>query len=85
MIKKQSSTLKLPVFDGQSGLVAGIDPLRNSPMLDAAGDVAETRYLLSEPANAEHLLRSIKQHRQGKTRVIRKLRRSVACGVGVST
>jgi len=54
-------------------LVPGIDPLSNSSMLDAIDDASETRYLLSEPANAAHLLRSIKQHQRSNTKVIRKL------------
>jgi hypothetical protein len=29
---------RLPVFDGRSGLAAGIDPSSNRAMLDAAGD-----------------------------------------------
>ena len=73
MSNKRSSTLKLPVFDGKGGLAAGIDPLSNSSMLDAMDDGKETRYLLSEPANAAHLLRSIKQQRLGKKKVIHKL------------
>ncbi len=73
MFKKLPSELDLLGFDGKSGMAAGIDPLSNSSMLDAMEDGSETRYLLSEPANATHLLRSIKQHRQGKTKVIRKL------------
>ena len=30
----------LPVFDGHRGLVAGIDPLSNKALLEAAGDDA---------------------------------------------
>ena len=74
MFKKLPSKLDLPVFDGKSGMAAGIDPLSNSSMLDAMDDGSETRYLLKEPANAAHLLRSIKQHRQGKKKVIRNMR-----------
>jgi len=74
MFKKLPSELDLPVFDGKSGIAAGIDPLSNSSMLDAMDDGSETRYLLIEPANAAHLLRSIKQHRQGKTKIVGKLR-----------
>ena len=73
MPNKRSSTLTLPVLDGKGGLVPGVDPLSNSSMLDAADDMSETHYLLSEPANAGHLLCSIKQHRQGKTKINRKL------------
>ena len=73
MSNKRSSTLKLPVLDGKGGLVPGVDPLSNSSMLDAADDVSETRYVLSEAANAAHLIRSITQHRKGKTKVISKL------------
>ena len=32
--------LRLPVFKGRGGLVAGIDPLSNKAMLDALGDDA---------------------------------------------
>lgn len=31
-------TLKIPVFKGRSGLVAGLNPLSNKAMLDAADD-----------------------------------------------
>lgn len=31
---------KIPVFKGRGGLVAGVDPLSNKSMLDAAGDDA---------------------------------------------
>ncbi len=33
---KRVTSLKLPVFDGRTGLVPGIDPSNNSSMLDAA-------------------------------------------------
>lgn len=35
--------------------------------LDYFNSLMETVYLLSSPANAEHLARSIEQYRQGKT------------------
>ena len=74
MPNKRSSTLKLPVLDGKDGLAHGVDPLINLSMLDAMDDGLETHYLLSEPANAAHLLRSIAQHRKGKKKVIRNAR-----------
>jgi hypothetical protein len=34
------SKLRLPVFKGRGGLLAGVDPLSNKAMLDALGDDA---------------------------------------------
>ena len=74
MLEMRMPTLTVPAFEGKSGLAAGIDPLSNSSMLDAMDDESETRYLLmSEPTNAAHSLRSIKQYRRGKNRVVGKL------------
>ena len=65
---KEASKLKLPVLSGKGWMVAGIDPTSNASMLDAAEGFAETTYLLAEPANAEHLRRSISQYRTGRLR-----------------
>ena len=45
-------------------MLAGIDPMSNASMVDAADGLAETTYLLAEPANAAHLRKSIKQYRR---------------------
>jgi len=37
--------------------------------VDEYNSLAETNYLLSNKANAEHLKKSIKQHRSGKSKV----------------
>ncbi len=66
---KKASKLNLPVLSGKGGMVAGIDPKSNASVLDAADGFAETTYLLAEPANAEHLHRSISQYRAGRVRV----------------
>ena len=50
-------------------MVAGIDPKSNASILDAADGFTETAYLLAEPANAEHLRRSISQYRAVHLRV----------------
>lgn len=34
------SVVRLPVFNGRGGLVAGVNPLSNKAMLDALGDDA---------------------------------------------
>jgi PHD/YefM family antitoxin component YafN of YafNO toxin-antitoxin module len=49
-------------------MLAGIDAKSNSSVLDAADGFVETAYLLSEPANAAHLRRSIRQYRAGQMR-----------------
>ena len=36
----QRGKLRLPVFKGRGGLLAGVDPLSNKSMLDALGDDA---------------------------------------------
>ncbi len=36
----QRAKLRLPVFKGRRGLVAGVDPLSNKAMLEALGDDA---------------------------------------------
>jgi hypothetical protein len=36
----QRSKLRLPVFKGRGGLLAGVDPLSNKSLLDALGDDA---------------------------------------------
>jgi hypothetical protein len=36
----QRTKLRLPVFKGRRGLVAGVDPLSNKAMLEALGDDA---------------------------------------------
>ncbi|HPV24384.1 MAG TPA: hypothetical protein PLJ65_09430 [Casimicrobium sp.] len=66
---KKESKLKFPVLRGKGGMHAGIDPESNASMLDAADGFTETAYLLAEPANAEHLRRSISQYRAGRMRV----------------
>lgn len=65
---KKPLELKLPVLNGKGCVLAGIDPKSNASMLDAADGFAETAYLLAEPANAEHLRRSIRQYRAGRLR-----------------
>jgi hypothetical protein len=62
---KKPLELKLPVFNGKGGMLAGIDPKSNASMLDAADGFAETAHLLAEPANAKHLRNSIGQYRAG--------------------
>ena len=37
---KRRSAVRLPVFDGRGGLVAGVNPLSNKAMFEAAGDDA---------------------------------------------
>ena len=66
---KKLSKLKLPVLNGKGGMAAGIRPDSNRSMLDAADGFTETAHLLAEPANAEHLRRSISQYRAGRLRV----------------
>jgi hypothetical protein len=39
-----SGKRKLPVVNGQSGLVAGVNPSSNKSMLDAAADHARCQY-----------------------------------------
>jgi hypothetical protein len=63
---KKASKLKLPVLSGKGGMVAGIDPTGNASMLDAADGFTDTTHLLAEPANAEHLRRSISQYRAAR-------------------
>ena len=70
MLKKQTSTRKLPIFDCNDGIVAVVNPLSNSSTLDAAGSELETRYLLSELVNATHLFRSIEQHQLCRQKLI---------------
>ena len=66
---KKVSKLKLPVLRGKGGMVAGIDPKSNASILDAADTFNDTTHLLAEPANAEHLRRSISKYRAGRIRV----------------
>lgn len=61
---KEAPELKPPVVQSKGGLVAGIDPTSTASMFDAADGLAETAYLLAEPANAAHLRKSIKQYRR---------------------
>lgn len=61
--------LKLPVMKGEGGMIAGIRPDSNRSMLDAADGFNDTAHLLAEPANAEHLMKSIAQYRAGRLRV----------------
>lgn len=61
---KEAPELKLPVLRSKGGMLAGIDPMSNASMVDAADGLAETTYLLAEPANAAHLRKSIKQYRR---------------------
>jgi hypothetical protein len=37
---RASRAVRLPVFNGRGGLVAGVDPLSNKGMLEALGDDA---------------------------------------------
>ena len=37
---KKRGAVRLPVFDGRSGLVPGVNPLSNKAMLEAVGDDA---------------------------------------------
>ena len=39
-IATRASKRKIPVFKGRGGLVAGVNPISNKAMLDAAGDDA---------------------------------------------
>ncbi len=39
-IPTKASKRKIPVFKGRGGLVAGVNPISNKAMLDAAGDDA---------------------------------------------
>lgn len=66
---KKSRRLKLPVMKGEGGMIAGIRPDSNRSILDAADGRNATAYLLSEPANAKHLMKSIGQYRAGYLRV----------------
>lgn len=66
---KKVSKPKVPVIRGHGGMLAGIDPKSDSLILDAADGFTETAYLLAEPANAEHLRRSMSQYRAGRMRV----------------
>ncbi len=50
-------------------MIAGIRPDSNRSMLDAADGFNDTAHLLAEPANAEHLMKSIAQYRAGRLRV----------------
>ncbi len=63
-LTKKTSKLKLPVLSGKGGMVVGIDPKSNASMLDAADGFTDTTHLLAEPANADHLRRSIQQYRR---------------------
>ncbi|MEQ1594460.1 MAG: hypothetical protein ABL985_05135 [Casimicrobium sp.] len=61
---KKSSKLKLPLLRGEGWVHSEIDPTTNASALHAADGLAETAYLLAEPANAAHLRKSIKQYRR---------------------
>jgi predicted metalloprotease len=39
-VVQRGRRIRLPVFKGRGGLVAGVDPLSNKAMLDALGDDA---------------------------------------------
>ena len=65
---KKPRRLKLPVMKGEGGLIAGIRPDSNRSILDAADGFDDTAHLLAEPANAEHLMKSIGQYRAGRVR-----------------
>ncbi len=39
-VSKKRGAIRLPVFDGRSGLVPGVNPLSNKALLEAAGDDA---------------------------------------------
>lgn len=68
-LTKTTSELRLPVLDGKGGMVPGIRPDSNASILDAAEGFSETAHLLAEPANAEHLRKSISQYRAVRTRI----------------
>ena len=66
---KKPRRLQLPVMKGEGGMIAGIRPDSNRSILDAADGFNDTAYLLAEPADAKHLMKSIDQYRAGRLQV----------------